>query len=189
MFLIFRRSTLLCALRDVVDEVHEFRRIARRLIEEVRTMSTTLQDVTRRLKAVQATQDKTIAEISAAKDEISALKSEVARLTEIIANAGDGIPPAVLQELQDAVSAVEQRAQAIDSALPDLPPVGVSPPEGTSPEEGTSPSEDAGEDSGSPVEAGSGSEVEAGTTEGVEPAPADDTTATNDAARSRDVFR
>lgn len=108
-------------------------------------VATTLQEVTARLHAVRASQDKALGEIAAAKDEIAALATEVARLNEIIRNIGEGIPPEQLAELTAAVAAVEERAAAIDAALPDVvlpsdsPNAGDSPSAGDSPTAGDSP--------------------------------------------------
>jgi hypothetical protein len=139
------------SLREVLSALTE---AAFQTVREVRHVSTKVDDVIARLKAVQATQDKTIGEVSAAKDEITALTAEVAALRAIIDNAGDTIPAEKLAELDAAVSAVEDRAGRIDAALPDLPVAGTSPAEGG--------------------DTGTGADPGTGTDTGTDPAPATD---------------
>lgn len=136
---------------------HAYANQGRTLLREVRkTVATQIEAITARLQTVLAHQRKTIEEIAAAKGKIGELTDEVAKLRDIITSGQDTIPPAQLQALEDAVSAVENLAVAADAALPDLPQPGASPEEGASPDEtGGSP------DGGSPeasVETGSGSE-------------------------------
>jgi hypothetical protein len=131
------------SLREVLSALTE---AAFQTVREVRHVSTKVDDVIARLKAVQATQDKTIGEVSAAKDEITALTAEVAALRAIIDNAGDTIPAEKLAEL-DA-------AGRIDAALPDLPVAGTSPAEGG--------------------DTGTGADPGTGTDTGTDPAPATD---------------